>query len=332
MSRYGHINTEERELIFKMLINHKSARETAMILRRSHTTVSRELKRNTNLYEMYSPSKAEMNYRERRKKCRQEKLLADEETKLKVQELFLEQQWSPEQIAKRLEYESNPISISYSTIYRGIYDGMLEVKKLSHKERGVARKLRHHGKKRHNKDIIERRGRRTIANTIDKRPEEADKRKEIGHWEIDTVHGKKYTGSLVTMADRCSRYYIAERVSSIKAESIANHVTEIINHLPPDKIKTITSDRGSEFTQDGMVTDATGVPFYFTDPHSPWQRPTNENFNGLLREYLPKGSDFRQHSDEDIKVYIKKLNTRPRKCLGWKTPLEAFFSIVVHLT
>lgn len=159
---------------------------------------------------MYSPSQATENYRKKRKKCRRRKLLEDKITKEKVQYLFLHQQWSPEQISNRLQYENNPISISYSTIYREIYSGLLEEKKLSHGQRGVARKLRHRGKTRHNKGKTETRGKIAISNVIQMRPLKADLREEIGHWEVDTVIGKRNTGCVVTMADRCSRYYLVE--------------------------------------------------------------------------------------------------------------------------
>jgi IS30 family transposase len=259
-------------------------------------------------------------------------LLQDESTKNKVQELFLEQQWSPEQISSRLRYENSPISISYNTIYRGIYSGLLEVKKLGHGERGVARKLRHRGKTRHRKGEVETRGKIVISNTIDMRPKEADERKEIGHWEADTVLGKRNTGCLLTLADRCSRYYLAERIPTKTSQPVADKMTEILAQLPTDKVKTITPDRGKEFAKHAQVTETIKVQFYFSDPHAPWQRPTNENFNGLLREYMPKTTDFSQYTDYEIQEYVSKLNTRPRKCLGWKTPKEVFFSTVLHLT
>ena len=316
MGHYNHLTIEERETILVMRTRECSIRKISIVLNRAPSTISRELKRNTSVDNSYSPSCATENYKHRRQKCRRRKLLQDESTKNKVQQLFLEQQWSPEQISNRLRFENSPISISYNTIYRGIYNGLLEVKKLGHGERGVARKLRHRGKTRRRKGEVETRGKIVISNTIDMRPKKADERKEIGHWEADTVLGKRNTGCLLTLADRCSRYYIAERIPTKTSQPVADKMTEILTQLPKDKVKTITPDRGKEFAKHAKVTEAIKVPFYFSDPHAPWQRPTNENFNGLLREYMPKATDFSRYTDYDIQQYVTKLNTRPRKCLG----------------
>lgn len=332
MSHYKHLTIEEREAILILKTKLFSVRQISAVIGRSPSTVSRELRRNITKDNVYLPSRAEENYKQRRKQCRSPKLLEDECIREKVQYLFLEKQWSPEQISNRLRYENNPISISYTTIYRGIYNGLLEVKKLSHGERGVARKLRHRGKTRHRAGSLETRGKIVISNTLDKRPEEANSRKEIGHWEADTVIGKRNTGCLLTLADRCSRYYLVQRTKTKAAQPVAEKMIELLKQLPSDKVKTVTPDRGKEFANHGQVTKETGIPFYFPDPHAPWQRPTNENTNGLLREYMPKATDFSVYSDDQVQEYAEKLNTRPRKCLGWKTPKEVFFSIELHLT
>jgi len=327
-----HLTIEEREAILILKTKLFSMRQISAVIGRSPSTVSRELKRNITEDNVYLPSRAEENYKKRRKQRRSPKLLENECIREKVQYLFLENQWSPEQISNRLRYENSPISINYTTIYRGIYAGLLEVKKLSHGERGVARKLRHRGKTRHRAGNVETRGKIVISNALDKRPEEANSRKEIGHWEADTVIGKRNTGCLLTLADRCTRYYLVQRIKTKAAQPVADKMVELLKQLPSDKVKTITPDRGKEFANHGQVTQETGIPFYFPDPHAPWQRPTNENTNGLLREYMPKSTDFSVYSDDQVQEYAEKLNTRPRKCLGWKTPKEVFFSIVLHLT
>lgn len=107
---------------------------------------------------------------------------------------------------------------------------------------------------------------------------------------------------------------------------------EMLSKITPNKVKTITPDRGKEFAKHSLVTKALDIPFYFPDPYAPWQRPTNENFNGLLREYMPKSTDFSKYTDSDIERYAAKLNTRPRKCLNWKIPEEVFYSKALHLT
>lgn len=164
------------------------------------------------------------------------------------------------------------------------------------------------------------------------RPKEANERKEIGHWEADTVLGKRNMGCLVTLADRCSRYYIVQRVTAKASQPVADKTIEILKQLPSNKAKTIKPDRGEEFAKHMLVTEEKGIPFYFANPHAPWQRLTNENTNGLMREYMPKSTDFSSYTDDEIQEYVAKINTRPRKCLGWKTPKEVFVSVPLHLT
>ena len=332
MSQYKHLTIGERENIFEMQIRGLSLRKIAVAMNRNVSTISRELRRNIKTNITYSPSQATVNYKRKRKRCKRKRLLENKIIRDKVLYLFLHQQWSPEQISNRLKYENNLISISYTTIYRGIYNGLLEDKKLSHGERGVARKLRHRGKTRHIKGKVETRGKIVISNVIQMRPSKANLRAEIGHWEVDTVVGKRNTGCVVTMADRCSRYYLVEKVLSKSSKPVADKMIEMLSKLASNKVKTITPDRGKEFAKHRLVTQILGIPFYFSDPHAPWQRPTNENFNGLLREYMPKSTDFTKYTDYEIEEYVVKLNTRPRKCLNWKTPEEVFYSKVLHLT
>ena len=181
MSQYKHLTIEERENIFEMQIRGFSMSKIAATLKRGTSTISRELKRNLKSKNPYSPTQAQANYKRKRKRCKRKRLLENKIIRDKVQYLFLHQQWSPEQISNRLKYEHNPISISYTTIYRGIYSGLLEEKKLSSGQRGVARKLRHKGKTRHTKGKVETHGKIVISNVIQMRPTKADLRVEIGH-------------------------------------------------------------------------------------------------------------------------------------------------------
>lgn len=246
--------------------------------------------------------------------------------------LFLEHQWSPEQIANRLVYEESAFRISYSTIYRAIYAGILDPERLSHGNRGVIRKLRHRGKTRRRKGSTETRGKIVISNRIQERPKEADDRQVIGHWEADTVAGKTGSACLVTITDRCSRYLLAGKVTKKHSALVADQMIALLSDLPKRKRRTITPDRGKEFPNHTLVTESLNLPFYFPDPHAPWQRGTNENTNGLLREYLPKSFDIALSSEDDIADFIEKLNHRPRKCLAWETPYEVFSNQSFHLT
>lgn len=333
MSHYHHFSIEERERILLFLKEGKSIREVAVRLNRAASSISREIKRNTKSKSGYSAVAAHKKYIQRRKRCGRSRLLENHDRLKLVKKLFLEQQWSPEQIEKRMKLENHPLSISYATIYRGIYAGMFDERKLSRGNRGAIRKLRHRGKTRHTKNHQEKRGKIVISNRISDRPKEADDRNVIGHWEADTVAGKTGSACLVTIADRNSRYLLAGKVVKKNAALVADKMIELLLMLPKTKRRSITPDRGTEFAKHSAVTQALdNIQFYFPDPHSPWQRGTNENTNGLIREYLPKSFDMADCSDEEISSFVTKLNLRPRKCLGWKSPFEVFFGQPLHLT
>ncbi|WP_444640730.1 IS30 family transposase [Caproiciproducens sp. R1] len=332
MSHYHHLSMNEREKILVLYTEKKSLHAISKEIGRSVSTVSREIRRSTGQGQTYSAIEAQEKYQKRRKRCKRTKLLDNTELKEIVGRLFLEHQWSPEQIANRLVYEESAFRISYPTIYRAIYAGMLDTGRLSHGNRGIIRKLRHRGKTRRRKGSIETRGKIVISNRIQQRPKEADGRQVLGHWEADTVAGKTGSACLVTITDRCSRYLLAGKVAKRYSALVAGKMIALLSALPKRKRKTITPDRGKEFAEHTLVTESLNLPFYFPDPHAPWQRGTNENTNGLLREYLPKFFDIALSSEEDIADFVEKLNHRPRKCLAWKTPFEVFFNKSLHLT
>ena len=333
MSHYTHLTTEERESLLFGIGEGKSIRKIARELHRYPSTLSRELKRNCESKEDYSPSKASMNYRERRKKCCRSRILKDTTAKALVQRLFLGQQWSPEQIANRLKLEQNEIQVSCSTIYRSIYLGDLETGKLSHGQRGVARKLRHRGKTRHKQGNEERRGKIAVSHAIEERPDGAQRRTELGHWEADTVAGKSGSSCMITLADRKSRFLLGKRVSRKSAAEVEEDMIALLITLPPELHRSVTPDRGKEFANHQRISAALGdLPFYFPRPHAPWERGTNENTNGLIREYCPKSVDMDSFSASYFDDFITRMNLRPRKCLGWKSPTEVFYDSVLHLT
>ena len=334
MSHYRHLTTEERESILRMLGEGKKIREMARELGRAPSTISRELGRNCKKRGNYSPSKADKAYRKRRKRSGRQRIFrVNSKAKETVRHLFLDLHWSPEQIANRLRIEENPIQVSYMTIYRGIYSHDLETEPLSKGQRGMARKLRHRGKTRHKKGEEDRRGKIQISHPIDERPEEANNRKELGHWEGDTVAGKTGGSCLITLADRKSRFLLGKKVSRKAAQEVEDGMVAMLLKLPPDKRRSVTPDRGKEFATHASITNRTGgTPFYFPKPHAPWERGTNENTNGLLREFSPKGVDMDSFSDADFDAFIDLLNHRPRKCLDWLSPFEIFFHTSLHLT
>lgn len=329
MNHYNHLTLEERECILKYHILNYSITEIAKRLNRSKSTISRELKRHRSQDGSYSACKAHNEYLKNRLKSRRKKILSDSIIFEFVKEKFLVYQWSPEEIQGRLRLENAPFTISYSTIYRAIYAGLFDKPNLSSGNRGAIRKLRHRGKSRHTKNYEEKRGKIPISHMIDERPSEANNRSRLGDWEADTVIGKTGRACLVTLVDRHSRYLIGGKVARKKADEV-NEV--ILKALKDQPLKSITPDRGKEFAKHAEITKALDeVQFYFPLPHHPWQRGTNENTNGLLREYFPKRQDITDTSEEYIQSIFDKINRRPRKILGYKTPYEVYHSTSLRL-
>lgn len=327
MSHYEHLSTFDREKIDEGLCLRKSLRSIAKEIGRAPSTISRERKRNQETTDHYSGVWATDCYKQRRLRCRKHKKFEDSTLKAKVQKL-LRKRWSPEEIENRMKLEKSVEQISGATIYRSIragdLDGGLKMKAVKY--------LRHHGKKRRKKGAIENRGKFKISHTIWERPEEATNRVIPGHWEGDTVIGKQGSACLVTLVDRCAKLLLIGKVPKRRSELVKDKIVAMLSPLRKQYVRSMTLDRGKEFAQHTDISAALEkLPIYFCDPHSPWQRGTNENTNGLLRQYLPKGFDIAKCSEERIERIMMQLNTRPRKCLGWRTPLEAFSGNVLHL-
>ena len=323
---YKHLSITEREKILIHLTQGLSFCQIAKLLGRNKSTIWREVARNPG---DYLPSKAQACYRRRRLNCRPKKKLADADLFDLVKKLFLERHWSPEQIANRLKLEGRA-NISYKTIYRAIYTGMFDTpeQKRSQGNRGARRKLRHRGKPRRPKGYVSNRGKIPISHELSERPIEAGDRVRLGDFEADTIVGFNRKSGLLTLVDRKSRFLICRKLTRLGSKEVEMAMIEALRGQP---LHTLTPDRGREFQLHGKVTAALGVEFYFPPPHQPWQRGTNENTNGLLREYFSKGYDFNKLSDEDLQAVVEQLNGRPRKCLGYKTPWEIWFSKPLHL-
>lgn len=326
---YKHLNTKQRECILKRLETGESIRQIAKRLNVAPSTVSRELKRNGGR-KKYSSSKAEERYKKQRTHCHKKLLLSDPSALALVKLLIEERQWSPEQIANRLKMEGNWLSISYPTIYRDIHKRMFDIKK-DKRRKGFAKKLRHGGKKRKDKKSQDKRGQIDIPHAIEERPAAAGDRSEGGHLEIDTVIGKRGGSCLVTVVDRMTRFLWCRIIENCTAENVTNALREILLTMPEGFAKSITPDRGVEFKRHRQITEEFGVPFFFPLPHQPWQRGTNENTNGLLREYFPKKKSMDGVTKEALQAVVNKINNRPRKCLSWFSPAEIYSKIVLHL-
>lgn len=332
MSPYTHLTLKDRESILLGISTGKTLDTIAKEIGRSKSTVSREIARNGG-WRSYSAATSQDRYRRVRLASRRPRILDRPGTRDAVIRYITVLHWSPEQIAGRLSLEGSPIRISYSTIYRGIYLDNLGVPLKSHGARGLPRLLRHRGKTRKIKGTInERRGRFNDVPSIHDRPRSAENRSWFGHWEGDTVRGKTGHSALVTLVDRKSRYLLSKRTANAKADTVRDVMIELLGALPANRVRTVTPDRGREFARYRELAERLNTKVFFPDPHAPQQRGTNENTNGLIREYFPKYTDLDLQSDQEIETYIEQLNNRPRKVLGWKTPSEVFMGKKLHLS
>ena len=320
MGRYNHLTIFERESILLEYNQGKPIREIARILNRNPATISRELKRNTCKRKHYSAVLAQSQYRQRRKNCVRPCVLDQPSIYDKVVEL-LNRYWSPEQINSRLKLENSHIQIGSATIYRGLASGKLAAP--------LRQKLRHKGQR--HKDFLGC-GHLPVSHSIHERPEEANNRSRIGDWECDTVRGAKDSGCVATLVDRMSRYTLLAKLPNRTATEYTQAAIEVFKRIPSTCVLTLTCDHGKEFAKHKKLAKELDCTVYFADPGCPGQRGTNENTNGLIRQFMPKRTSFRAISQNDVDAFADLLNFRPRKCLNWNTPQEIFFHQVLHLT
>lgn len=323
MDHYHHLTIEQRENLLVCVNQGKKYAEIAAEIHCSESTVSREIRRNSASRQEYSAIKAQRAYEKRRKNSVRKPVLADPKAVQTVSNL-LEMAWSPEQISNRLKYEHNQLKISTSTIYRALDEGLLDEK--------LCKKLRIKGRLRHGGRKKSKCGHLDIEYSIHDRPKSADKRKTIGHWESDTVRGSKWTGCIATHVERKSRYAVLCKIPNRTAEVFTQATIQAFQNIPKGKCKSFCADHGKEFSDYRIIQTELNCKVYFADPHAPWQRGTNENFNGLLRQFFPKRTSFAEVTQKDVEAVMELLNRRPRKSLGWKTPEEVFFHKVLHLT
>ena len=332
MSHYHHLSISERESIWENHLLGKSLREIARIIGRSVSTVSRELRRNR-YSRSYRPSKAQEKYEKRRLRCRKHKILEQAGVKEIVVALLTGQQWSPEQISKRMELEHGEPVVSYSTIYRALKTGCMEPPGRRKKMKGryhMERYLRRKGWRGKKKEKQEK---AYIHRGIEERPKSAENRSRFGHFEGDLVYSSYHKLYIVTLVDRRSRFLLTGISKTRKPAEVARVMASMLEELPSKLLRSITLNRGIEFANHADITaKIPNAQFYFAHPMCPWERGTNENTNGLLRQYIPKNTYKVPFSPELLDEFTHKLNTRPRKCLGWKTPAEVFHHQVLHLT
>jgi len=320
------LTSAEREQISRGLAAAQSIRAIARALHRPASTISREVARNNGRphYRAVATEARAWRRAERPKPCR----LAREPALRALVAAKLQLEWSPEQIAgwlKRAYPEDERMHVSHETIYRTLYvqaRGALKKELLAHLRR--RHPLR---RSRRASTAGQRRGQIVDAVSIAARPASIEDRAVPGHWEGDLLAGAKNT-HIATLVERQSRFVQLIKVPNKTAEAVLRALTRHVHRLPEGLMASLTWDRGLEMAQHQRFTVATDVAVYFCDPQSPWQRGTNENTNGLLRQYFPKGTDLSTVTQAKLNAIALRLNTRPRKTLGFMTPAEKLASTV----
>jgi IS30 family transposase len=312
----------EREEISRSVATGQSIRSVAARLGRAPSTISREITRNSG-QECYRASQADQaawDRAHRPKTCR----LVENRTLAHIVAGKLRLLWSPEQIAgwlRRTYPDDENNQVSHETIYRSLFiqaRGALKKELLQHLRRTRAmRRSRHHTQK------TDDHGRIRDAVSISERPATVEDRAVPGHWEGDLLCGSR-NSQIATLVERNTRYVMLVKIASKESETVTNALIKNARKLPQELYKSLTWDRGSEMAEHKRFTLATDIKVYFCDPQNPWQRGTNENTNGLLRQYFPKGTDLSAHSQANLNAVARKLNARPRKTLNYETPAERF--------
>jgi len=319
----------EREEISRALVVGLTLRSIAMRLGRAPSTISREINRNGG-QASYRASQADQSAWDRAHRPKTCKLVTNP-TLAHIVAGKLQRLWSPEQIAgwlKRRYSGDENFQVSHETIYRSLFiqaRGALKKELLQYLRRTrVMRRSRHHTQK------TDDHGRITDTVSISERPATVEDRAVPGHWEGDLLFGNQHS-QIATLVERQSRYVMLVKVASQDSETVINALIKHAHKLPRELYQSLTWDRGKEMANHKRFTLATDIKVYFCDPQSPWQRGSNENTNGLLRQYLPKGIDLSAYSQGKLNAVARQLNTRPRKTLNYETPAERFNQFVASI-
>lgn len=319
----------EREEISRSVVAGQSLRSIAASLGRAPSTISREINRNGSRRD-YRACEADQTAWDRAHRPKQCKLVQNRAL-ARIVAKKLKQLWSPEQIAgwlKRTYPDDEHFQVSYETIYRSLFiqaRGALKKELLQHLRRKRAtRRSRHHTQKTDNH------GRILDTVSISERPASAEDRAVPGHWEGDLISGTGNT-YIATLVERHTRYVMLAKVDSKKTEAVIDALIKQARKLPRELYPSLTWDRGKEMADHKRFSLATDIDVYFCDPQSPWQRGSNENTNGLLRQSFPKGTDMSTHSQAKLNAVARQLNERPRKTLDFETPAERFNQCVATI-
>lgn len=317
MRAYQQLTQEQRYQIYALMKMGHSQTEIAETVGVHKATISRELRRNRGR-RGYRPKQAQQRSQTRRRKG-QPRITAGI---WQMVEDKLQQDWSPEQISGWL-CKNKAIQISHEWIYQYVYaDYRAGGKLYEHLRSQKKRRKRLRGQ--------DRRGQLPGRRSIEERPDVVAERSRIGDWEVDTIIGKKHQQAIVTLTERKSRFALLAKVSKRSADQVRERVVQLLRPFL-DKLETMTGDNGKEFAQHEQLAAELGMDFFFAHPYASWERGSNENMNGLVRQYLPKKTDFSQVTNADLVWIMDRLNLRPRKCLAFRTPFEVFFNLPVAL-
>jgi IS30 family transposase len=319
----------EREEISRTVVAGHSMRSIAVQLGRAPSTISREIKRNGG-QACYRASQAEESAWDRGRRPKTCKL-AQNRALARLVAGKLQRRWSPQQVAgwlKRTYPDDTSRQVSPETIYRSLFiqaRGALKKELVEHLRRTrVMRRSRHHTMK------TDKHGRITDTVSISERPASVEDRAVPGHWEGDLLFGSK-NSQIATLVERRTRYAMLVKVTGKDSETVINALIKHARKLPEELYKSLTWDRGKEMADHKRFTLATDIQVYFCDPQNPWQRGSNENTNGLLRQYFPKGTDLSGYSQAKLNAVARQLNERPRKTLNYETPAERFHQTVASI-
>jgi len=324
--KYGRLTFAEREQISQGIFAKESFSQIARRLNREVSTISNEVHKQVRRKRWcYSAIRGQELADLKKKRGRKKKILENETLREYIQ-AKLGVEWSPEEIAKRLKLDyplDMTMRISHESIYQYLYClPRGELKKELMKGLRQERKMR-----LDRKAIHARRGGIQDIISISERPQEVEDRIVPGHWEGDLIVGKLHQSAIGTLVERTTRLTLIVPLKKKDSLSVAKAFSSAFKRIPQQFTKTLTYDRGTEMAQHKLFTKETKIKVYFADPHSPWQRGTNENTNGLIRQYFPKGTDFNAVSLTAIRRAEMRLNSRPRKVLGFYTPSERFYEL-----
>jgi IS30 family transposase len=324
--RYKQLSLEERGRITEMKVEGLSFRAIAKELGRSPSTLSREICRNsTPAYRVYLSHRAHARAVKRKREAGERPRLKNDKIVSYVR-IKLALDWSPEIIEGKIGQDIAGASISYEAIYQYIYHPETEGR-----QELIGYLVRGH-RKRKRKGIGRKESKTRIPNRISimERPASADNRSRYGHWEGDSLVSRKSLAALNSLVERKSRVLLLTRLKKKTAEQTTDAVVQRLKGFPEKVRRTLTLDNGTENSGHEDITEAIDIRCYFADPYASWQRGSNEQVNGMVRRYFPKGTDFSKITDEQVAWVESRINNRPRKCLGYKTPNEVASVALAH--